>query len=213
MIFHLLVSELRNSQNEFLDALAEESDIDWNRINAFHMDEYLGLNKAAPQCFRNFLKEHIFKRVPFKQVFLINPSNEAEAECARYTKLLEIYPVDLVCLGIGENGHIAFNDPGVAKFNDPYLVKTAELDLVCRTQQVHDGCFATLDDVPTHALTLTVSALTRAKHMVCVVPAASKRQAVKAIVFGPITEDVPATVMRLHKDAVLYCDSESGADI
>lgn len=201
------------SQNEVLDALVEEPGIDWSRINAFHMDEYLGLESSAPQCFSNFLMEHIFSRVPFKQVFLITPSNEAEVECKRYTELLEKYPVDIVCLGIGENGHIAFNDPGVAEFEDPCLVKTAKLDLVCRTQQVHDGCFASIDEVPTHALTLTIPALTRAAHMVCVVPAASKRQAVTATVYGPVTEDVPATIMRLHKDAVLYCDQESGADI
>jgi len=201
------------SQNEVLDALAAEPDIEWGRINAFHMDEYLGLDSTAPQCFSNFLMEHIFSRVPFKQVYLIKPSNDGETECARYSELLEKYPVDLVCLGIGENGHIAFNDPGVAKFEDPYLVKTAKLDLVCRNQQVHDGCFGSLDEVPTHALTLTIPALTRAAHMVCVVPAASKRQAVTATVYGPVTEDVPATIMRLHKDAVLYCDGESGADI
>lgn len=201
------------SQNEFLDALVEEPDIDWSRINAFHMDEYVGLRADAPQCFSNFLKEHIFDRVPFKQVFLLQPSGDGEAECERYSELLRRYPVDLVCLGIGENGHIAFNDPGVAQFQDPKLVKLAKLDLVCRMQQVHDGCFASLDEVPTHALTLTIPALTNAAHMVCVVPAATKRNAVKATVYGPITEDVPATSLRLHPDAVLYCDKESGADI
>ncbi len=201
------------SQNEVLDALVEEPDIDWSRINAFHMDEYVGLRSDAPQCFSNFLVEHIFGRVPFKQVFLLKPSGDGEAECARYAELLKQYPVDLVCLGIGENGHIAFNDPGVAQFDDPKLVKLAELDLVCRMQQVHDGCFSSLDEVPTHALTLTIPALTHAAHMVCVVPAASKRNAVKATVYGPVTEDVPATILRNHKDAVLYCDKESGADI
>ena len=201
------------SQNEILAALAEEPEIDWNRVNAFHMDEYLGLEATAPQCFSNYLTEHIFSKVPFRKVFRINPSNEAEAECKRYTELLEKYPVDLVCLGIGENGHIAFNDPGVAKFDDPSFVKVAELDLVCRTQQVHDGCFASVDQVPTHALTLTIPALTRAAHMICVVPGSSKRWAVKATVFGPITEALPASILRLHSDAVLYCDQESGMDI
>ena len=201
------------SQNEVLDALVEEPDIDWGRINAFHMDEYLGLSSDAPQCFSNFLKEHMFERVPFKQVFLLTPSGDGEKECDRYTELLKKYPVDLVCLGIGENGHIAFNDPGVAEFDDPCLVKMAKLDQVCRMQQVHDGCFASLKEVPTHALTLTIPALTRADHLICVVPAASKRQAVTATVYGPVTEEVPATIMRRHKDAVLFCDGESGADI
>lgn len=202
------------SQNEMLDALVATADIDWTRINAFHMDEYLGLDADAPQGFGNFLGAHLFSRVPFKSVNRLNGcATNADAECARYTALLKQYPVDIVCLGIGENGHIAFNDPGVAQFNDPALVKIAKLDEVCRTQQVHDGCFAKLEDVPTHALTLTIPALANAPHLVCTVPAPSKRQAVKLTVHGPVTEDVPATVMRTHGDAVLFCDADSGADV
>ena len=202
------------SQNEALDALVAAEGIDWSRINAFHMDEYLGLAADAPQGFGNFLTAHLFGRVPFKQVFLIDcTATDAAAECARYTALLQKYPADLVCLGIGENGHIAFNDPGVAKFDDPELVKVAELDLVCRMQQVHDGCFAALEEVPTHALTLTIPALMRAPHLVCTVPALSKQQAVTKTVHGPITEDVPATAMRNHPDVVLFCDADSGAGV
>lgn len=202
------------SQNEMLDTLVREPDIDWTRVNAFHMDEYIGLPADAPQGFGNFLTAHIFLRVPFRQVFRLNGgAADIAAECARYSELLRQNPVDLVCLGIGENGHIAFNDPGVAQFDDPVLVKTAALDEVCRMQQVHDGCFGALSEVPTHALTLTIPALTRAAHLVCTVPAAAKRDAVTKTVWGPITEQVPATAMRRHADAVLFCDAASGADL
>ncbi len=202
------------SQNETLASLLQRKDIPWNKINAFHMDEYIGLSDEAPQRFGQFLKNAIFGKVDFKSVNYIN-SNAAdiEAECARYTKLLQDYPTDIVCLGIGENGHIAFNDPGVADFNDTKLIKTAVLDEVCRNQQVNDGCFATIDEVPTHALTLTIPALTKAKAMFCSVPAATKKWAVTETINGVISEDCPATIMRKHNKAILYCDNLSGADL
>ena len=144
---------------------------------------------------------------------LIDPSNDAESEIVRYSALLRQYPVDITVLGIGENGHIAFNDPGVADFGDPALVKVVPLDEVCRTQQVHDGCFPSLDDVPTHALTLTVPALTRAGAMFCSVPAATKADAVYRTLNGSVSEECPATIMRLHPHAVMYCDSNSAAKL
>lgn len=200
------------SQNEMLEALAGKKDIPWNRINAFHMDEYIGLPESAPQRFGTFLNKAIFERVPFKNVYLINSNSESiEDECKRYTELLQNNPVDIVCLGIGENGHIAFNDPGVADFNDKELIKVVELDDVCRQQQVNDGCFEKLDDVPKNALSLTIPALTAGAYMYCVVPAATKANAVKNTVNGPVSEDCPASVLRTHKNAVLYCDSDSGA--
>ena len=202
------------SQNDMLAVLCAEPDIDWSRVNAFHMDEYIGLSADAPQGFGNFLDRYLFSLVPFKAVYRIDcTAKDPAAECARYTALLLQYPVDLVCLGIGENVHISFNDPGEAKFDDPETVKVVTHDLVCRTQQVHDGCFASLDEVPTHALTLTVPTLTAAPHLVCTVPAPTKRAAVGKVVLGPITEDVPATAMRLHDDCVMYCDADSGADL
>ena len=202
------------SQNETLATLLERKDVEWNKINAFHMDEYIGLDDAAPQRFGQFLKAAIFGKVPFKSVNYIN-SNAAdiEAECARYTQLLTDYPVDIVILGIGENGHIAFNDPGVADFNDPKMIKVAKLDEVCRNQQVNDGCFAKIDDVPTHALTLTIPTLTNVKAMFCSVPAATKRWAVNETINGEITDQCPATIMRKHANAILYCDNLSGADL
>jgi len=201
------------SQNEVLEALVSKTDIEWNRINAFHMDEYIGLSEDAPQKFSTFLKNAIFDKVPFKSVNLINSSSPANVECDRYAKLLKSYPVDIVCLGIGENGHIAFNDPGVADFNDSKLIKEVELDDVCRQQQVNDGCFKTFDDVPKTALSLTIPALTSAKYMFCVVPAKTKANAVTTTMTGEITEDCPATIMRTHENAILYCDSDSGVNL
>nr|WP_243641311.1 glucosamine-6-phosphate deaminase [Xylanivirga thermophila] len=199
------------SQNEFLEALMLDNDIEWGRINAFHMDEYIGLPADAPQGFGNFLKERIFDRVPFKSITYLNGNaTDIEEECIRYTKLLKDNPVDIVCMGIGENGHIAFNDPHVAFFNDDKWVKVVDLDLKCRNQQVHDGCFANLDAVPTHALTLTIPALLSAEHIFCVVPAITKAEAVKNTVNGPITEQCPASILRNHENAVLYVDKDSG---
>lgn len=200
------------SQNDMLLHLCEANDIEWERINAYHMDEYIGLNPDAPQCFSNFLKTYIFDLKPFKSVNCINAgAADACAEAERYAKLLEENPVDIVCMGIGENGHIAFNDPYVADFNDEKTVKIVELDEVCRMQQVNDGCFAKLDDVPKCALTLTVPALMRAKYNFCVVPAKTKAEAVKNTVEGDISEKCPATVLRQKDGAILYCDKDSSA--
>ena len=201
------------SQNTMLNNLILEEGIDWTRIHAFHMDEYIGLPSDAEQSFGRYLKEHIFDRVPFSSVNLLCGTADPDEECLRYSALLEKNPVDIVCLGIGENAHIAFNDPWVADFDDPKLVKVVPLDPVCRLQQVHDGCFKDLESVPEKALTLTIPALTNAKHMVCCVPHATKRQAVKNTVFGDITVDIPATIMRKHDCAVMFCDRNSGEDL
>ena len=198
------------SQNETLSFLSREQGIDWQRVNAFHMDEYIGLAPEAPQAFGSYLREHIFSLVPFGKVYYLNAqAKDPVQECSRYSQLLRDYPVDLVCLGLGENGHIAFNDPGVADFEDPELVKIVPLDDVCRQQQVNDGCFSSLEEVPTHAMTLTIPALTRAKHMICTVPAATKAWAVEQTVNAEISEAIPATIMRRHADAILFCDPQS----
>ena len=203
------------SQNETLYHLLRETDIDWTRVNAFHMDEYIGLPVGAPQAFGNYLREHIFEHKPFRSVNLISAAaTDAAAECARYTALLEAHPVDIVCLGIGENGHIAFNDPPVADFDDPAAVKPVKLDEVCRQQQVNDGCFATIDDVPQYALTLTVPALCRARYMFCSVPAATKAAAVREMLTTDrIDEHCPATILRRHGGAIMYCDNDSAAEL
>ncbi len=200
------------SQNEVLAELASDAQIPWNKVNAFHMDEYIGLSSDAPQGFGNFLKSHIFGLVDFKSVNYIDISAvEAERECARYAELLKKYPTDIVVMGIGENGHIAFNDPPVANFNDPQAVKPVALDEICRNQQVNDGCFATIDDVPTTAITLTVPTLFAGEHLFCIVPAKTKARAVRATLCDDINEKCPATVLRRHKSAILYLDGDSSS--
>lgn len=197
------------SQNEFLEALVEDKDIDWSRITAFHMDEYIGLEEDAPQRFSQFLKERLFDLVKPGELHLIQSSNGAEEECRRYAELLNKAPIDIICLGIGENGHIAFNDPPVADFNDPHTMKPVELDDACRQQQVNDGCFPSFDDVPTHALTLTIPTMMSASHLFCIVPGTTKREAVMHTLNGPITTDCPASVLRNHPDCTLYVDTDS----
>ncbi len=198
------------SQNDFLKALLEDAEIDWTRVNAFHMDEYIGLEMGAVQSFGTFLKERIFDKVPFRSVSYINGhAINASDECLRYAALLDKYPVDIVCLGIGENGHIAFNDPHVAHFDDCERIKVVSLDDRSRMQQVHDGCFSTLERVPVSAFTLTIPALIAAKYMFCVVPSKTKDVAVFNTVNGPISESCPASILRRKENAVLYLDSDS----
>ena len=199
------------SQNDVLQSLVE-SNVDWSRVNAFHMDEYIGLPRTAPQGFGNFLVDHIFGKVPFKSVNLINcAAEDAQAECDRYEAMLKANPVDIIILGIGENGHIAFNDPWVANFNDDRLVKIVELDDVCRQQQVNDGCFATINDVPKTAMTLTCPVFIQAPQLFCIVPAITKAKAVKRTLEGAINEECPATVLRNHPNAALYLDAASAS--
>ncbi len=199
------------SQNDVLKSLAEDKSIEWNRINAYHMDEYIGLDKNAPQGFGNFLKEHIFGLVPFKSVNYIDTTAEPEKEAERYGELLKKNPTDIVILGIGENGHIAFNDPPVADFNDKKVVKSVKLDQVCRQQQVNDGCFKSINEVPTHALTLTIPTLISATHLFCIVPAQTKAKAVYETLNGTVDEHCPASILRTQKNAVLYLDDKSSA--
>ena len=177
------------------------------------MDEYVGLPADAPQGFGNFLRRAIFDKVPFGSVDYIGSEGDADARIARYDAILAAHHVDVVFMGIGENGHIAFNDPHVADFKDPAPVKKVDLDLKCRTQQVHDGCFAKLEDVPEYALTLTVPTLFAADRLFCIVPAPTKADAVKATVEGPVGEACPATVMRLHKAATMYLDPDSAGKL
>jgi glucosamine-6-phosphate deaminase len=200
------------SQNEVLDALCEDTTVDWGRVNAFHMDEYIELPENDPRTFASFLNNKIFGRLHFHSVNYIN-GNAANigAECKRYANLLAKYPADVVCLGIGENGHLAFNDPPVADFNDPLMVKMVKLDAASRQQQVNDGCFAELTDVPTYAITLTIPALTAGKYVYCIVPGEKKAEAVFNTVYGDIIEKHPSAILRRHKNAVLFLDKNSSA--
>jgi glucosamine-6-phosphate deaminase len=199
------------SQNEFLASFIIK-DVEWSRVNAFHMDEYIGLSDDAPQGFGNFLKERIFSKLPFKSVNYLNGNAaDIEEECKRYQNLLTQYPTDIVCPGIGENAHLAFNDPPVADFNDPKRVKQVELDTACRQQQVNDGCFKSIDEVPTHALTLTIPALFSAQYLSVVVPGSAKAQAVYHTLFADVNELNPSTILRTHSNATVYLDKASSA--
>ncbi|MDO4558484.1 MAG: glucosamine-6-phosphate deaminase [Planctomycetia bacterium] len=199
------------SQDELLAGLAASPVIDWSRITAFHMDEYLGIAPDAPQGFGQFLRTRLFAKVPLAAVHYLDVATEnAEEECERYGKLLSEAPIDLCCLGVGENGHLAFNDPPVADFSDPRIVKIVPLDPICRRQQVHDGCFHSMEEVPTHAMTLTIPTLMSARHLVCVVPATTKRAAIRRLITDPvISTEVPATAMRRHPSATLFLDRDS----
>jgi len=198
------------SQNEFLKCLIKEEGIAWTRVNAFHMDEYIGLEKDAPQGFGNFLKMQIFDKVPFASVNYINgQAEDLDQECKRYGKLLNDYPVDIVCMGIGENGHIAFNDPPVANFADKEHIKVVDLDNVCRQQQVNDGCFLTIDQVPRRAFTLTIPSLMKASRIFCVVPGERKAEAVANTLIEKRTNQHPSTILRTHNNVVIYLDKQS----
>jgi glucosamine-6-phosphate deaminase len=198
------------SQKEFLAVLIEREDVDWTRVNAFHMDEYIGLPDNHPALFSSFLREKIFEKVPFHTVNYINGNApDIPAECERYADLLLRYSTDIVCMGIGENGHIAFNDPHVADFNDPESVKIVDLDRDCRLQQVNDGCFSVLDKVPTHALTLTIPALMAGKYIYCMVPGKNKAEAVQHTLLAEIKEQYPASILRRHSNAILFLDGDS----
>lgn len=202
------------SQNEFLAALVQQPSIDWARVNAFHMDEYIGLPDDHPAKFSAFLKEKIFGKLPFRSINIINGNAADPAEeCRRYTQLLDQFLPDIICMGIGENGHIAFNDPHVADFNDPQSVKIVSLDAECRQQQVNDGCFNDLSEVPTHAITLTIPALMAGKYIYCIVPGEKKAKAVYNTIIEPVIEKYPSTILRKHACAVLFLDKDSSAHL
>ena len=196
------------SQNEMLDYLAGSELIDWSRVTAFHMDEYLGLNGRAEQLFSLYLTRKLFSKVTMKNVFLIDGNTDSESEAVRYASLLTEAPLDVICLGIGENGHIAFNDPPVADFSDSLVVKKVSLDRSCRMQQVNEGCFAALEEVLEKALTLTIPVIFNASHLFCVVPGASKREAVYNTLNGPVTTACPASVLQKHPDCNFYFDRD-----
>jgi glucosamine-6-phosphate deaminase len=202
------------SQNEFLAALCETPGVDWSRVTAFHLDEYLGISADHPASFRRFLLDRLVRHVPLRAFHgLDGLAAEPAAECARYAELLRREPPGLAVLGIGENGHLAFIDPPVCDFSDPADVRVVALDEVCRTQQVHDGCFATLEQVPRQALSLTIPLLMRVPRAVAIVPGPRKRSAVRAAVRGPVTTACPASVLQRHGGATLFVDVDSAADL
>lgn len=201
-----------NSQLQFLDALVALGGVDWSRVTLFHMDEYLGLDDQHRASFRRYMRERVEARVrPRRFHYLAGDTLLPLTECERYTRLLLAQPIDLCCLGIGENGHIAFNDPPVADFADPHRVKLVKLDDACRLQQVGEGHFPNLDAVPQYAFTLTIPMLCSAQRMLCIVPERRKAQAVRDTLLGPIHEKCPASFLRRQSHCVLYLDSEAAS--
>ena len=209
-----LVLATGSSQFTFLDALKRNTAIPWDRITVFHLDEYQGMSARHPASFRRYLRERILDEVkPGRVHFLEGDAPDSQAEALRYERLLESRPIDIACIGIGENGHIAFNDPPVADFDDSRLVKLVRLDERCRRQQLGEGWFMSLEEVPTHALTLTIPAIMGSRHISCVVPEERKAQAVADALNGPISPACPASVLRRHPHARLFLDQSSASRI
>lgn len=198
------------SQEAMLSTLVAQPDIDWSRVEGFHMDEYLGLPTEHPQAFGPWLVERL-STVDVGRFERIRSEGAAKAEVERYSGLLREAPIDVVCMGIGVNGHIAFNEPHQSDFDDQRLVRTIELDLASRQQQVDDDCFAALDDVPTQALTLTIPALLSATEIICTVPGEHKSAAVERALQGPIDESCPASVLRTHDSVRMHLDSAAAS--
>ena len=202
-----------NSQFAFLDALTTRDDVPWSDVIGFHMDEYVGMDDTHSASFANYMRERIIDRVHPRAFHCIDGTADPARECARYQALLREHRLDLTCLGIGENGHLAFNDPPFADFDDPLDVKEITLDEASRRQQVGEGHFADLADVPRTAVTVTIPALLRARRVLAIVPEARKADAVARALDGPITTECPASILRRTQHATLYLDRDSAARV
>jgi glucosamine-6-phosphate deaminase len=201
-----------NSQIRFLDELIKLGGVDWSKLTLFHMDEYLGLDANHKASFRRYMRERVEARVKPKVFhYLAGESDQPLTECARYCDLLQAQEIDLCCLGIGENGHIAFNDPPVADFDDPWAVKVVKLDLKCRQQQVNEGHFPGVDDMPQFAYTLTIPTLCAVRKIICIAPEKRKAQAVHDALREAVSTSCPASYLRTQKQAVLLLDTDSAA--
>jgi glucosamine-6-phosphate deaminase len=203
-----------NSQLTFLAALRKDASIPWPQVNIFHMDEYVGIDPQHPASFPQFLHRHLLDTIN-PQAFYPVPgqAQDVEQACRDYAALLRAHPADLCALGIGENGHIAFNDPPYADFDDPVWVKVVKLAEASRWQQVGEGHFARIEECPTHAITLTIPALLAAKRVLAIVPEARKAEAVYRALRGPLTEECPGSILRTAPHAHLFLDAESAAQV
>lgn len=201
------------SQFAFIEAL-KTLQVDWSKITVFHLDEYKGLPETHPASFRKYLKERILDIVkPFQVHYINGDAKDIDREIAGYEELLKAATVDVACIGIGENGHIAFNDPEVADFNDPALVKIVQLDDISRRQQLGEGWFSTLEEVPKEAISLTIPAIMRCKVISCMVPDKRKANAVYNTLNAEISTACPATILRRHPHAVLFLDKNSASQL
>lgn len=201
-----------NSQIQFLKTLIDLGGVDWSKVTLFHMDEYLGISATHKASFRLYMKERVESLVnPQHFHYLDGNAPLPLDECDRYSRLLKEAPVDLCCLGVGENGHIAFNDPPVADLDDPHYVKLVKLDDACKMQQVNEGHFPSLEAVPPYAFTLTIPALCSAQKMICLSPETRKAKAIQAALEGEIGTACPASALRREPQATLYLDGDSSA--
>lgn len=201
-----------NSQLDVIDSLVKEPEVPWQATELFHMDEYLGIAADHPASFRRWIRKRVEEPLHGVRVnYIEGDAPDADAEIRRYTQLLEAAPIDLAFVGFGENGHIAFNDPPVADFHDPSMMRRVTLDEACRRQQVGEGHFRTIGDVPAEALTVTCSGLLRARAWICCVPEQRKAQAVSRALLGEISTECPASIVRTHPDARVYLDAESAS--
>jgi glucosamine-6-phosphate deaminase len=202
------------SQSEMLSTLAGAPEIDWPRVDAFHLDEYVGLAVGDEHSFGAWLDRHIFDLVRPGRVEKLDPSAvDPDAECRRYGRLLADGGVDIAFLGIGENGHVAFNEPHEADFHDRDLVKVVRLDGASRQQQVHDGTFAAADAVPVLAMTVTMSTVLASRVIIVTVPGPAKAEAVARALGGPVDTSSPASALRWHPDATLFIDKDAAVGI
>jgi glucosamine-6-phosphate deaminase len=199
-----------NSQIRFLRQLVDLGGVDWSKVTLFHMDEYLGISGDHTASFRRYMRERVESLVQPKAFhYVLGDAELPLDECARYTALLQAQPIDLCCMGVGENGHIAFNDPPVARFDDPHWVKLVKLDDACKMQQVKEGHFPSLEAVPPYAFTLTVPALVAAKTILCLAPEKRKAVPVKNLLEGPVATSCPASILRRQPHATLLLDTDS----
>jgi glucosamine-6-phosphate deaminase len=201
-----------NSQIQFLDELIKLGGVDWSKMTLFHMDEYLGIDANHKASFRRYMRERVESRVKPKAFhYLQGDADQPLTECSRYADLLQAQEIDLCCMGIGENGHLAFNDPHVAEFDDPWAVKLVSLDLKCRQQQVDEGHFANVEDMPRFAYTLTIPTLCAVRKIVCISPEKRKAQAVHHALREDVSTNCPASYLRTQPHAVLFLDKDSAA--
>lgn len=201
-----------NSQIKFLEALVALGRIDWSRITLFHLDEYLGIDAEHPASFRRYLQQRVERWVkPAVFHYIQGDTSQPIAECERYTQLLLAQPIDLCCLGLGENGHLAFNEPSVAASDDPYHVKLVKLEPATRQQQVNQGYFLNVEAVPQYAFTLTIPTICLARKILCLAPGEHKALAVKKMLLSPIDKSNPASVLRTQAQATLFLDTDSAS--
>ncbi len=199
------------SQFETLKQLISEKDIDWSKVVMFHLDEYIGLPESSKASFRKYLKERFLDKVPaLKATYLVNGETDPVKECNRLNSIIELHPIDVALVGIGENGHLAFNDPP-ADFDtkEPYII--VELEEQCRTQQFNEGWFESVSDVPTKAISMSISQICKSKYIICSVPDSRKAKAVKDCLEEPVSNLFPASILQLHPNCTYYLDKNSSA--